>query len=55
MDANSVSAVVGGPCVGGGNVRPLVRSAYVPEIIREHSRRYRSLLIVSSYCDSGVK
>jgi hypothetical protein len=36
VDANSVSAVVGGPFVWCGNVRPLVHSAYVPEIIREH-------------------
>jgi hypothetical protein len=39
--------VVGGPGVGRGNVRPLVRSAYVPEIIREHLWRYRSVRIVT--------
>jgi hypothetical protein len=47
MDANCISAVVGGPFVGRRNLRPLVHSAYVPEIIREHPWRYRSVLIVT--------
>jgi hypothetical protein len=39
--------VVGGPFVGRDNLRPLVRSAFVPKMIREYSWRDGSLLIVT--------
>jgi hypothetical protein len=55
VDANCASAVVGGPFAGRGNLRPLVRSAYVPKIIDKHPWRHRSLPIVSPYYDPGVK
>ena len=47
VDANCVSAVVGGPFLGCGNVRPLVRSAYLPEIIDKRPWRYKCPLILT--------